>query len=111
DGPEARYSSYGSTLDLISGLSSITGYRDGPPVWSSYLLNYPDQVASVVGAALVVHCIAEGVRGTHIDLSQRELVTWTLSDLLIDQLVSGTTAQRTGNRRGAAMPHDIYRCA
>ena len=81
DGPQARYSSYGSTLDLVSGLSSVTGYLDGPPVWSSYLLNYPDQLASLAGAALVVHCVAEGLAGTHIDLSQRELVSWTLAGL------------------------------
>jgi len=110
DGPQARYSSYGSTLDLISGLSSVTGYRDGPPVWSSYLLNYPDQLASLVGAALVVHCVAEGRTGTHIDLSQRELVSWTLAGVLADQLATGRTAGRTGNRRDHARPHDIYRC-
>jgi crotonobetainyl-CoA:carnitine CoA-transferase CaiB-like acyl-CoA transferase len=104
DGPQARYSSYGSTLDLTSGLGSVTGYPDGPPVWSSYLVNYPDQLASLAGAALVVQCLADGVAGTHIDLSQRELVSWTLADLLADQLVTGRTARRTGNRRPHAVP-------
>jgi crotonobetainyl-CoA:carnitine CoA-transferase CaiB-like acyl-CoA transferase len=110
DGPQARYSSYGSTLDLISGLGSVTGYPDGPPVWSSYLVNYPDQLASLAGAALVVQCVADGTGGTHIDLAQRELVSWTLADLLTDQLVTGRTAGRTGNRRPQAVPHDAYRC-
>ena len=110
DGPQARYSSYGSTLDLISGLGSVTGYPDGPPVWSSYLVNYPDQLASLAGAALVVQCVADETGGTHIDLSQRELVSWTLADLLADQLVTGRTAGRTGNRRPQAVPHDAYRC-
>jgi crotonobetainyl-CoA:carnitine CoA-transferase CaiB-like acyl-CoA transferase len=111
DGPEARYSSYGSTLDLLSGLSSVTGYPDGPPVWSSYLLNYPDQLASLVGAMLVVHCLADGVRGTHIDLSQRELVTWTLSEQVIEYLSVGQVPRRTGNHRLGAHPHDAIRCA
>jgi crotonobetainyl-CoA:carnitine CoA-transferase CaiB-like acyl-CoA transferase len=110
DGPQARYSSYGSTLDLISGLGSVTGYPDGPPVWSSYLVNYPDQLASLAGAALVVQCVADRTDGTHIDLSQRELVSWTLADFLADQLVTGQTAGRTGNRRPHAVPHDAYRC-
>jgi crotonobetainyl-CoA:carnitine CoA-transferase CaiB-like acyl-CoA transferase len=110
DGPQARYSSYGSTLDLISGLGSVTGYSDGPPVWSSYLVNYPDQLASLAGAALVVQCLADGAGTIHIDLSQRELVSWTLADLLADQLITGRTAGRTGNRRPHAVPHDAYRC-
>ena len=110
DGPQAGYSSYGSTLDLISGLGSVTGYPDGPPVWSSYLVNYPDQLASLAGAALVVQCVADGAGAIHIDLAQRELVSWTLADLLADQLVTGRTAGRTGNRRSHAVPHDAYRC-
>ena len=110
-GPEARYSSYGSTLDLLSGLASLTGYPGGPPVWTSYLLNYPDQLASLVGAMLVVHCLADGIRGAHIDLSQRELITWTLSEYIYRYLTTGDMPVGAGNDRPGADPHDIVACA
>src|SRR4029453_11080690 len=43
-GPESAYGSFGSTLEALSGLMSITGYGPDRPVWSSSSVNYPDQV-------------------------------------------------------------------
>ncbi|MFI0424237.1 CoA transferase [Spongiactinospora sp. 9N601] len=110
-GPEARGRSYGSTLDLLSGLASVTGYDEGHPIWSSADLNYPDQIVSFFGAALVVYCLNQEVGGTHLDLSQRELVTWTLADRIARYLDTGEVATPTGNRRPGSTPHDAYRCA
>ncbi|MDF5754324.1 CoA transferase [Spongiactinospora sp. TRM90649] len=110
-GPEAHSRSYGSTLDLLSGLASVTGYDDGDPVWSSADLNYPDQIVSLFGAALVVYCLNLGVRGVHLDVSQRELVSWTLADRVAQYLETGTVAAPSGNRRPGSAPHDVYRCA
>jgi crotonobetainyl-CoA:carnitine CoA-transferase CaiB-like acyl-CoA transferase len=107
-GPEARLASYGSTLDLLSGLASVTGYPGEAPIWSSYELNYPDQLAALVGAALVVHCLSAGVTGSHIDLAQRELVSWTLADRLALTARTGQVPGPEGNRRPGAMPHDTY---
>jgi crotonobetainyl-CoA:carnitine CoA-transferase CaiB-like acyl-CoA transferase len=108
-GPEARNASYGSTLDLLSGLASVTGYPGGPPLWSSYEVNYPDQLASMVGATLVVHLLERGVRGTHIDLSQRELVSWTLADQLTDAIAAGVSPGPTGNARTGHLVHQTVR--
>lgn len=109
-GPESSFASYGSTLDLISGLASVTGYADGPPIWSSYELNYPDQLASLVGGTLVVYCLQQRVRGAHIDLSQRELVTWSLAAELAECAASGAVPRPQGNRRAGAIPHETYPC-
>ena len=113
-GPEASYGSYGSTLDALSGLMSVTGYADSPrPYWSSEEINYPDQVASTFCAGLLMAALRLRNRtgqGRYVDLSQRELVT-----TLIGEQVLGYTAGRgapvpTGNSRPGLAPNDCYRC-
>ncbi|MFC4241880.1 CoA transferase [Gryllotalpicola reticulitermitis] len=107
NGPESRYRSYGSTLDMLSGLASVTGYGDGIPVWSSFDVNYPDQIVSLLGAGLVVHSWLRGI-GTHIDLSQRETISWTLADRIELFRSTGLLKPATGNHRPGADPHDVY---
>ncbi|WP_242888771.1 CaiB/BaiF CoA-transferase family protein [Actinomadura litoris] len=111
DGPESGRRSYGSTLDLLSGLASVTGYLDGGPMWSSAEVNYPDQVASLFGAGLVAYCLERDVRGVHLDVSQRELISWTLADRIAEHTCTGALPAPTGNRRPGATPHDVYPCA
>ncbi|QXJ23276.1 CoA transferase [Actinomadura graeca] len=111
DGPEAGRRSYGSTLDLLSGLASVTGYPGGGPMWSSAEVNYPDQAASLFGASLVAYCLERGVRGVHLDVSQRELISWTLADRIAEHAVTGVLPAPTGNRRPGGTPHDVYPCA
>ncbi len=110
DGPEARYRSYGSTLDLISGLVSVTGYDSGHPAWSSFDVNYPDQLVSLLGAAAVVYCLRHGIRGTHLDIAQREVVSWSLAEFIADYQRHGRVGQPSGNRRPGRTPHDTYQC-
>ncbi|MCP2317677.1 Crotonobetainyl-CoA:carnitine CoA-transferase CaiB [Nocardia amikacinitolerans] len=110
-GPESRYGSYGSTLDLLSGLAGATGYRGGAPIWSSGEVNYPDQIVAIAGAALVAHAVATGRVGARMDISQRELVAWTLADQLAAYVWEGMPIQPTGNRRPGTTPHDVYATA
>ncbi|MGV0806610.1 CoA transferase [Mycolicibacterium setense] len=110
-GPESRYGSYGSTLDLLSGLAGATGYRGGSPIWSSGEVNYPDQIVAIAGAALVAHAVATARAGARLDISQRELVAWTLADQLAAYVWEGLPICPTGNRRPGATPHDVYETA
>ncbi|MFC5952575.1 CoA transferase [Pseudonocardia lutea] len=110
-GPESRFKSFGSTLDLTSGLASITGYDAETPTWSSSDVNYPDQIVSLLGAGVVGYCLAVRERGRHIDLAQREVVAWTLAGLLCEHATTGTVPRPSGNQRPGAFPHDTYRCA
>ncbi|MDM0072688.1 CoA transferase [Variovorax sp. J31P207] len=107
-GIESSYSSYGSTLDLLSGLAAVTGYPGGAPLWSSGEVNYPDQVVSLLGAALVMHAVVVGQGGVHLDVSQREVVAWTLADQLAECAWTGHAGRPNGNRRPGSTPHDTY---
>jgi crotonobetainyl-CoA:carnitine CoA-transferase CaiB-like acyl-CoA transferase len=109
-GPESGYRSYGSTLDLLSGLSSVTGYDSDNPSWSSVDVNYPDQLVPLLAAGLAIYCVQQGITCTQLDIAQRELVTWTLSDRFLELGQTGKIAVPTGNRRPGSTPHDIYPC-
>ncbi|MFI6369077.1 CoA transferase [Nocardia sp. NPDC050630] len=107
-GPESLYGSYGSTLDLLSGLASATGYGGEAPIWSSGEVNYPDQIVAIAGAAMVAHAMATDRAGARLDISQREVVTWTLADQLAAYVWEDLPMRPTGNRRPGATPHDVY---
>lgn len=113
-GPEADYGSYGSTLDALSGLMSITGYADSPrPYWSSEEINYPDQVASAFAAGLLMAAIRFRNRtgkGCHVDLSQRELVTTLIGEQVLDRTSGRDAPALSGNARPGLAPNDCYRC-
>ncbi|MEW1863272.1 CoA transferase [Streptomyces sp. NPDC088194] len=110
-GPDAHGRSYGATLDLLSGLASVTGYRGGGPCWSSADVNYPDQLVSLMAAGMIVHCLHMGLRGEHLDVSQREVVSWTLADRIAEYADTGRIPAPEGNRRPGRTPHDVYPCA
>jgi crotonobetainyl-CoA:carnitine CoA-transferase CaiB-like acyl-CoA transferase len=113
-GPEADYGSYGSTLDALSGLMSITGYADSPrPYWSSEEINYPDQVASTFSAGMLMAVLRwrnRSGRGAWVDLSQRELVTTLLGELVLQVSSGQGSPEMMGNARPGLAPNDCYRC-
>jgi crotonobetainyl-CoA:carnitine CoA-transferase CaiB-like acyl-CoA transferase len=112
-GPERGYGSFGSTLDALSGLMSITGYDAKTPIWSTNEINYPDQVASIFGAAMVLlglrqrDATGEAVR---VDVSQRELVTSMIGEAVLDYTVNGHVQTPQGNRDFSMAPHGVYPC-
>jgi crotonobetainyl-CoA:carnitine CoA-transferase CaiB-like acyl-CoA transferase len=114
-GPEADYGSYGSTLDALSGLMSMTGYADSPrPYWSSEEINYPDQVASIYSAGMLMAAMRlrnRTGRGSYVDLSQRELVTTLVGEQVLQYTSGHGTPGPMGNARPGLAPNDCYRCA
>lgn len=99
-GPERDNVSFGGTLEALSGLMSVTGYGPAQPLWTTSKVNYPDQVVALLGPGLalwtVLQCRATG-RGMHIDLSQRELSTSLLGDLIAESSISGHPARAHAN--------------
>ena len=82
-GPDTNYVSFGTTLEAMAGLSWLTGYAGGEPVPSGRDLNYPDQVVAIFAAGMVVTAWRHRLRtgeGAHLDLSQRELTSFLVSE-------------------------------
>ncbi|WP_249714101.1 CaiB/BaiF CoA transferase family protein [Rhizomonospora bruguierae] len=100
-GPERGYVSFGSTLEALGGLMSMTGYDETTPTWSTNKVNYPDQIVSVLAPGLAAwgHLRSrETGQGCWIDLSQRETVTSMLGEWLLATSATGAAPTPTANR-------------
>jgi crotonobetainyl-CoA:carnitine CoA-transferase CaiB-like acyl-CoA transferase len=108
-GPDAGNISFGSTLEATSGLAALTAYDDGMPLVTGMDLNYPDQVGSVFAAAAIVAALRTTLRGgigAHLDISQRELTTF----LLTEEVMAGALRDRS-SRLGNASPEYLLQDA
>lgn len=99
---------YGSTLEQGSGLPSVTGPADGPPVLNH--LAYGDPVGGLNGCAALLTALLHRRRsgeGQHIVLSQVQAMLPLAAAWMIEQSVSGGV-ERLGNRHPTAVPHGVY---
>lgn len=112
-GPERDYVAYGPTVEQVSGLASLLGYRDGTPTSSGLFL--PDVLGGTLAAGLVMSALrgreASG-EGVYIDLAEIEVVRWLMGHLVIAAQEGRPAAtERLGNRHPEFVPHGTFRCA
>jgi crotonobetainyl-CoA:carnitine CoA-transferase CaiB-like acyl-CoA transferase len=113
EGPEAGYTSYGSTLDALGGLMSLNGYGPDTPRWSGTNVNYPDQVVSLIAPGAILAAVRQRDQTgepVHIDLSQREVVTFLLGEYVVDAAAAPRHGPE-GNRSADFAPQGVYACA
>jgi len=113
-GPERSYGSYGSTLEAISGLMSVSGYDAETPRASGADVNYPDQHGALLAAGLTLAAVMAARRtgqGRHLVLSQREMVTGLIGEDCLDYAINGRIARPLGNRHSRFVPHGVFPCA
>jgi crotonobetainyl-CoA:carnitine CoA-transferase CaiB-like acyl-CoA transferase len=112
DGPMRDFGAYGMGLEAASGISSITGYADGPPIRSG--LSFTDPYSGFVGAGAVLtalHYRRRTGKGQYIDLSEQEAAIPVMGAALLEQQMTGRTPARRGDRSEHAAPQGCYRCA
>lgn len=110
-GPDKHYHGYGTMHFLITGLSHITGYADGPPEMVN--TPYGDPVSAMhAGLALfsALHHRAKTGEGQFIDVSQFEATACFLGEVYLDNMVNGRIWSRNGNKDRIMAPHGCYRC-
>ena len=108
-GPDSDYVSFGSTLEAVGGLADATGYPDGPPVITGRELNFPDQIAVMYAASVIMTAWFSRQDATgpvHLDLSQRELTTYLCGDMQY-----GRQPVRNGNGDPHFPGQNCYLCA
>lgn len=113
-GPLSHVRTYGMSLSSITGLDSITGYLDGPPVPMENA--FADPLGGIIGAyaaLLALNWRKRSGRGMHVDCSQQEGVMQLIGPAFMDYVMNGRVARPMGNRhpRNAAAPHGVFRCA
>ncbi|MCK1641291.1 CoA transferase [Bradyrhizobium sp. 157] len=103
---------YGSTLEQGSGLPSVVGKADGPPVMSH--VAFGDAVGGLNGCAAVlvalIHARTTG-RGQFIDLAQIECMMPFAAPWITIHSIDGAPAAKYGNRHPEFVPHGCFRCA
>ena len=84
-GPGSGHVSFGSTLEAIGGVAALTGYPDKGCYISGRNLNYPDQIVCLYGAGAVMAALMKAQDsgyGMHIDVSQREVTTLAVGEVV-----------------------------
>ena len=111
-GPESEFVSYGPAQVPLSGMSSLTGYADWPPMHVG--ISYGDPTGGLYGAAAVLAALLHRVEtgeGQYIDLSQQETSITVLGEGVLEQSITGRQPPRAGNRVPHMAPHGVFRCA
>lgn len=109
-GPERTYAGYAPTFACLSGVASISGHPDDPPLplSGSVDLRVGTAAAFAVLAALL-HKARTG-QGQHIDLSSTEVMSSMIGEAFLGYQLSGRVPGRIGNRDEWMAPHGCYRC-
>ena len=110
-GPERSYGSFGVTLEQTAGTASITGYAGGDPMTSGVL--FPDPVVAVVAIGFILSALRqrrETGEGCYVDLSQREMTTSIIGEMVMDYTMNGRKWKPIGNRHPVFAPQGVYRC-
>jgi crotonobetainyl-CoA:carnitine CoA-transferase CaiB-like acyl-CoA transferase len=112
DGPNRDFGSYGTTLEGIGGIASLTGYPDGEPLITG--INFPDQacplllVGAITGALLEREETGEG---SYLDFAQLEAAVALVGDQLIDYQLTGEVPVLRGNAEAGTPFQGAVRCA
>ena len=103
---------YGSTLEQGSGLPSVVGDPDGPPVMSHTA--FGDAVGGLNGCAAVltalIHAKLTG-KGQFIDLAQIECMMPFAAPWIMAHSIDGKEPVKYGNRHPDFVPHGCFPCA
>ncbi|MDC0035750.1 CoA transferase [Chloroflexi bacterium] len=110
-GPWSSFGAIGFGTEAASGLSSATGYENGPPAQPE--IPYPDYTAAehtVFGImAAVIHRAKTG-QGQFIEVAQAECVTSTIPEIILEYTANEIIPERIGNSHPEISPHGCYPC-
>jgi crotonobetainyl-CoA:carnitine CoA-transferase CaiB-like acyl-CoA transferase len=112
DGPERDYVAYGTNVEQLAGLVSLSGYIGGPPQKSG--ISYGDPVAGTLAAGAAIMALLARRRtgkGQYVELSQREGLTSLIGEQVLGYNISGKLPERIGNRHPFYAPHGCYPAA
>jgi crotonobetainyl-CoA:carnitine CoA-transferase CaiB-like acyl-CoA transferase len=111
-GPRRHEAGYDAVAQAESGLMSVTGTPDGPPVRLGVAI--ADLVAGMFAfQGLLAALIARGRtgRGQLVEVALLDAVTALLTYQAERFLTTGTTPTRAGNRHASIAPYDAFEAA
>ena len=110
-GPYRNFPGFARLFEAYSGLTYITGERNGPPLHPGYPIG--DPIAGVFGAFSVVTALYHRLKnpdspGQEIDLSATEAMLRLLEVLPIEYDQLGQVHERIGNDNAYVAPANIF---
>jgi len=110
-GPERTYGSNAEILAFTSGVRSISDYENEIGMFTA--TNIPDPLSGTVSAGFVLGALRQRRKtgkGIHVVISQRELLTSCIGDVVMDYSMNGRIPQPEGNSHPFYAPHGCYPC-
>jgi len=111
-GPMARRPAYDYVIQALSGVMSITGDPDGPPMrCGAAVVDYPTGLWATISILAALMARQKTGRGQHIDLAMMDCTLLLMSHMASQYLADGTLPQRVGNGHASIVPMDVYETA
>lgn len=110
-GPESHHVAYGTNVEQLSGLASLSGYPGMGPHKSP--IAYGDPNAGAIAAASALAAIYHRDRtgeGQHVEVAQWESMIGNIGEHLLAYQMAGTQAESPGNRHISRV-QGVYECA
>ncbi|MEX0785527.1 MAG: CoA transferase [Dehalococcoidia bacterium] len=111
-GPDAHRVAYGTHVEQLAGLVSLSGYEDGGPQRSG--ISYGDPMAGAMAAAATIAALLHRRwtgRGQHIEVAQWEAFLPFIGEFFVEYSMTGRVPPRLGNHHASMAPHGAYPCA
>lgn len=108
-GPEKDYVAYGTNVEQLAGLVSVSGYEGEEPMKTGF--SYGDPMAGTALVAAVCMALRKRAKtgeGEYIELAQRENLGMFVGEFVVDYSMNGVLRRPAGNRHPLHAPHNRY---
>jgi crotonobetainyl-CoA:carnitine CoA-transferase CaiB-like acyl-CoA transferase len=110
EGPYAGLPAFDEIIQTMSGLTSLTGAAEGPPLLTgTYVADFLTGVYAALGAVLAVQSRTRSGRGQWVRMNLLQCLVSILNTTVSRYLALGQAPSRQGNRNPLIAPGNLYR--
>jgi crotonobetainyl-CoA:carnitine CoA-transferase CaiB-like acyl-CoA transferase len=110
EGPYAGLPAFDEIIQTMSGLASLTGEANGPPLLTgTYVADFLTGVYAALGAVLALQSRAQSGRGQWVRMNLLQCLVSILNTTVSRYLTLGQAPTRNGNRNPLIAPGNLYR--